>query len=354
MKIFLNVLFLIIGLALLIKGADFFVSGASAVAKKLKVPSMIIGLTIVAIGTSLPELAVSVTTAIKGSTDMSIGNIVGSNMFNMLMCLGVVCMIRPIFMGKTTKKIDLPFMLLLTTLLALFGLDKYLNGSSNNILSRTESIVFLGILVFYMFITVRNALKDRKEIILQENIWDGQEEMIEQANAIDDENAKSDVKKEKKAPKELKTWQIILYLLLGMAAVVFGGECVSSTSQFLAIAAGMSEALVGLTIVAFGTSLPEFVTGIVAARRGENELALGNIIGSNIINIALILGLSGVITQIGITIDILVDTLILLASTIIFVALCLNKNQLTRWKGFVLVGIYVAYITFAIVRNYVL
>lgn len=335
MEIFLNILFLVIGLFLLIKGADYFVNGASSVARKLKVPTMIIGLTIVAIGTSLPELAVSISSAIKGSTDMSIGNIVGSNMFNMLVCLGAVATFAPVKMKTSTKKIDFPFLIALTSMLLIFGCDQILDGMNINILSRTESIILLVVLVLYLYVTIRNARKDRNVFISQENTL----------NIPEGES-------EKEEKKELKTYQTILYLILGLAAVVFGGECVSSTAQFLAIKMGMSEALVGLTIVALGTSLPELVTSIVAAKNGENELALGNIIGSNIMNIALILGSVGVITQIGITTDMLVDILILLVCTIIFVLLCLRKNELRRNEGFILIAIYLLYMAFAIVRNY--
>lgn len=339
MRIFLNILFLFIGLFLLIKGADLFVSGASSVAKKLRVPTMIIGLTVVAIGTSLPELAVSISSAISGVTDMSIGNIVGSNMFNMLVCLGVVATFQPIYMRKSTKKIDFPFLIALTGMLLIFGVDKYLDGIEYNFLSRTESILLLIMLVLYLYVTVSNARKDRKTFVSQENTLNLPDGQVEKP-------------KDEQEVKVLKTWQTVLYLLLGLAGVVFGGECVSSTSQFLAIKMGMSEALVGLTIVAFGTSLPELVTAIVAAKKGENELALGNVIGSNIMNIALILGSVGVITQINISFDMLIDLIILFVCTIIFIAMCLRKGELRKKEGFVLTGIYIAYLVFAIVRNY--
>lgn len=338
MEIFLNILFLIIGLALLIYGADFFVSGASAIAKKLKVPAMVIGLTIVSIGTSLPELAVSISSAISGATDLSVGNIVGSNMFNMLICLGSVSLFAPIKMKQSTKKVDFPFLIALTTILLIFGLDMVLDGLGYSILSRTESILLLVLLVLYMFVTVSNARKDRKKFVEQEN----------NLNLPEGETETKEQKKE----KELKIWQILLYSIGGIAAVIFGGECVSSTSQFLALKMGMSEALVGLTIVAISTSLPEFVTSVVAAKKGENEIALGNVIGSNIVNISLILGMVGVIAQINISVDMIIDMAILLASTILFIIMCLRKNELRKKEGILLIVVYVLYIAFAIVRNY--
>ena len=333
MAIFLNVLFLILGMVLLIKGADFFVSGASAVAKKLKVPSMFIGLTIVALGTSLPELSVSITSAISGSIDMSVGNIVGSNLFNMLFILGIIAIFSPVPMSASSKKIDLPFLIAVTGALMLFSLDVFLNGESKNILSRTESILFLIFLILYLYILISNANRKRKRLKKQE-LYLGIKESEQQTE------------------KQLKAWQIILYLFLGLAAVVFGGECVSSTAQFLAIKMGMSEALVGLTIVAVGTSLPELVTSVVAAKKKENDLALGNVIGSSIMNISLILGSVGLIAQAPISIEIVTDIAILFVTTIIFVVACARKDNISKREGFVLFFIYIAYVVFTIVRNY--
>lgn len=397
MAIFLNILFLIIGLALLIKGADFFVSGASSIAKKFKVPTMLIGLTIVALGTSLPELSVSVASAIKGSTDMSVGNIVGSNMMNMLLILGIVALIHPVPITKSSKKIDFPFLIVLTLLLLVFSADAILNGDVQNMISRTESIVFLAMLVFYITILVINANlskklpfakedelnfsgemssqtenetlskdEDKGENKLETKIistHDNDEGLIEEnlqtsenQNLIkqEEKSKKFKFKKEKNEDKILKGWQIALCLIFGLAAVVFGAECVSTTAQFLAIKIGMSEALVGLTIVAVGTSLPELATSIAASRRGDNQMALGNILGSNVINIALVLGLVGVISPVAITSAILIDMLILTIFTIIFSVICMtSKKEIKRWAGILLLIMYIAYITFAIVRNYV-
>ena len=307
---------------MLIKGADYFVKGASSIAKKLKVPSMVIGLTIVAIGTSMPELVVSISSAVKGSADMSIGNVVGSNMFNMLICLGVVSLFGNLPIKTSTKKIDFPF------LIAVTGCDKILDGMDKSILSRTESIMLLVILCLYTYIIVVNARKDRKKIA---------------------ENTEAEAEDEIKI---LKNWQTALCLVLGLAAVVFGGECVVSTAQYLALQMGMSEALVGLTIVAMGTSLPELVTSITAAKQGENEIALGNVIGSSIMNIVLILGMSGAITQLNISLDMLFDMFILFIFTIVLVYMCVTRNSLRKKEGIILICMYVMYMIFIIVRNY--
>lgn len=334
MAIFLNILFLVVGMVLLIKGADFFVTGASAIAKKCKVPSLFIGLTIVALGTSLPELSVSITSAISNSIDMSVGNIVGSNLFNMLLIIGVVALFSPLKMSSSSKKIDLPFLVAITGALLLFSLDQILNGTLSNVLSRTESILFLIILVLYLYILISNAKRDRNQIEQEQNLLQ---------NSNESEN---------KEIKELKVWQIILYVTLGLAAVVFGGEFVSSTAQFLAIKMGMSEALVGLTIVALGTSLPELATSVVAAKKGENDLALGNVIGSNIVNISLILGSVGVIAQAPISSIIVTDIAILFVATIIFTVMCARKSNVSKKEGIVLLLMYLAYLAFAIIRNY--
>lgn len=334
MTIFLNVLFLILGMAFLIKGADFFVSGASAIAKRCKVPSLFIGLTIVALGTSLPELSVSITSAISNSIDMSVGNIVGSNMFNMLLVIGLISLFSPIPMSISSKKVDLPFLIAITGALLLFGLDIALNGENSNILSRTESILFLVILILYLYILISNANRKRKRQIKQEKYL--QKEKLEA----------------QPQEKDLKIWQIALYVVLGLAAVVFGGECVSTTAQFLAIKMGMSEALVGLTIVAVGTSLPELVTSVVASKKGENDLALGNVVGSNIMNISLILGSVGLISQAPISSIIITDIIILFVCTIIFSVMCFRKDNIDKKEGIVLLILYIAYIAFTIIRNY--
>ena len=338
MQIFLNILFLIIGMVLLIYGADFFVKGASGAAKRLKVPSLFIGLTIVAIGTSLPELSVSIAAAINKSVDLSVGNIVGSNMFNMLFILGIVALIKPISTKNISKKLDFTFFLGLTFILLLFSCDKYLNGTSENIISRTESIILLALVIIYTFLLILDA-KKKKEA---ENVY-------KEFNGLENKESEDKPKEE----KILKVWQIILFLVLGLAAVVFGGECVSTTAKFLAIKMGMSETLVGLTIVAIGTSLPELATSVVAAKKGEVDLAVGNVIGSNIFNIGLILGTVGTITQLPVTLNLIIDMAILLAFSIMFVVFCISKQKISRIEGGILFASYLLYLTFIILRNYV-
>ena len=332
MAIFLNILFLILGMVLLIKGADFFVSGASAVAKRFKIPSLFIGLTIVALGTSLPELSVSLAGAIKKNVDMSVGNIVGSNFMNLFLIFGISALIRPTQIKKTSKKLDFPFLIGITFLLLLFSVDTYINGANTNIITRTESIILIIVFLIYMMLSIFIAKKEHQLMF----------------DAPPPQNAEN----QKKAEKDLKIWQIVLFIILGLGAVVFGAECVSTTAQFLAKKIGMSDTLVGLTIVAIGTSLPELATSVIASVKGETELAVGNLIGSSIFNIALILGSVGLITPINVSSTILIDTLILFVFTTIFSVLCMAKKNISKWMGALFIFMYVAYLIFAIVRNY--
>ncbi len=316
---------------------------------------MLIGLTIVAIGTSLPELSVSLASAFKHNVDMAVGNVIGSNMMNMLLIMGIVMLIKPVPIKRSTKKLDFPFMLGITLLLLLFSADVILNGASGNVVSRTESIIFLLALVAYMTMTIMNAKKEHQLMYENPELKEKLEELKKEpeAEAIEEEGTSKRKKKKVKVKKDLKIWQIVLFIIFGLGAVVFGAECVSSTAQFLALKIGMSEALVGLTVVAMGTSLPELATSITASMKGENEMALGNIIGSNIFNIALILGSVGTITQVPVSTPILWDLLILAGCTIVFSVICMTSKQKSRrWMGGVFVAMYFAYLAFAIVRNY--
>ena len=330
MEIFLNILFLVLGLIFLVFGADFFVSGASAIAKKLKVPSIVIGLTIVAIGTSLPELAVGISGAISGNTDVAIGNVVGSNISNIFFILGMVAIIFPITFKRSNKKFDLPFLAIVTGALLVFCCDTIFDDFDSNIISRVESIFLLLMFVFYITFNIKNTRKTKYNIDFSDNL----------------------VNNEVLHEKELKVWQIVLYVVLGLAAVVFGGECVSRTSQFIASKAGMSDTLIGLTIVAVGTSLPELATSIAAARKHETDIAVGNVLGSNILNIILIIGSIGIIRPIVVSTNLIIELCILFVLTTFFSILAIFKKKLSRREGIIFVVIYILYIATAIIKNY--
>lgn len=315
--------YLIVGFVLLIKGADFFVDGASAVARLLRVPSVVIGLTIVAMGTSAPEAAVSITAGLTGSNEIAISNVIGSNIFNLLVVIGVCAAIKAFATDMEILKRDMPINIGVTVLLFLFLLDGRLG--------RIEGIVLLIGLVVYLIVVVRAALKNRTE--------------IEKADAEEGEK------------KQLSIPMIILYILGGLLAIVWGGDLVVDNAQRIALSFGMSPMLVGLTIVAMGTSLPELVTSIVASRKGESGLALGNAVGSCLFNILFILGMSSVLSPITLTgtggVESLTDTGILAGVSVLMLICSSSGKRVSRPEGFIYIILYALYMTFAILRCYV-
>lgn len=324
--------YLIVGFVLLIKGADFFVDGASAVAKLLKVPSVVIGLTIVAMGTSAPEAAVSVTAALSGSNEIAISNVIGSNIFNLLMVIGVCAAIRAFATDMEILQRDMPVNLAAGIVMLLFLLDGRI--------SRIEGIFLLAALTIYLIVVVCSALKKRKM---------SGEGKAKSGNEADDKSEDEE--------KKLTVPMIIVFILGGILAIVWGGDLVVDNAQRIALSFGMSPMLVGLTIVALGTSLPELVTSIVASRKGESGLALGNAVGSCLFNILLILGLSSVISPIVMTgasaAESITDTAILIGISILMLIFSATGKKVSRAEGVIYVCLYAAYMTFAILRCYV-
>lgn len=321
----LNVVLLIVGMAMLVKGADWFVSGSGAIAKALKIPSLIIGLTLVSMGTSAPEASVSINSAVNGMNDMSIGNVVGSNIFNTLLILGVSSLIVPLSIGKDIKRFDIPIMVGIYGVLLLFAfvitplkLDVF------------ESVTLLILFVAYTAFLIVRTMRANKKL----------------AAAGDNTEAPPETEKKKKP-----IWLSIILAIVGLAGIIFGGDLVVDNASDIAKAVGMSESLVGLTIVAVGTSLPELVTSIVASVKKENDIAIGNVIGSNIFNIIFILGLSSTISTLTLDWASLVDMLVMLGSgiTVLFIAIFSKKMQ--RWQGAVTLLLYIGYLTYIIIRN---
>ena len=315
------IIFLIIGFALLVKGADFFVDGASGIAKKLRIPSIVIGLTIVAFGTSAPELAVSMTAALKGSNDIAIGNVVGSNIFNTLVVLGASAAITPMIVQKEIIKADYPISIFITLLLGIFCLDK-LFGAENMTIGRIDGIILLICFAGFMFIVIREGLKNR----------DISENEIENAKAK-------------------PVWLTLLLTVLGLTGIIVGGDMTVDGAKEIARYLGLSEALIGLTVVALGTSLPELVTSIVAAKKGESDIAVGNVVGSNIFNILLILGVSATILPMNVSTTYIYDIGILLAICIIFFIPMAVKKKVSRGMGIIMVLTYALYTTYLILRQ---
>ena len=318
------VMLLALGMFLLVKGADWFVDGSSKIAKALKIPSLIIGLTLVSMGTSAPEASVSINSALNGLSDMSMGNVVGSNVFNTLFILGLSAVIAPLAISSEMKKYDIPIMLGVYAVLMTFAFV-----CSPLRLEWWEGLVMLLLFVAYMAFLIVRAKKS------------GTGESTKQEAG------------ELAAQGSLSTpiWKSVVYAIVGLAAIIFGGDLVVDNAALIATELGMSEVLVGLTIVAVGTSLPELVTSVVASIKKENDIAVGNVIGSNIFNVIFILGFSSILSPLTLAQATWVDMAVMLGSgaAVLLIALC-GKNM-KKWQGAVLFLAYVAYLTFIILRN---
>ncbi|WP_407423522.1 calcium/sodium antiporter [Methanobrevibacter sp.] len=310
--IIVQVVLLLVGFVFLIKGSDFFVDGASSIASLLKIPTIIVGLTIVALGTSAPEAAVSITSSLAGSNAMAVSNVIGSNLFNMLMVIGIAALISNLTMEKSVLEKDLPFLVGITILWAVFiviGWD----------ITNIEGIILLIIMIAYIIFLVIDTKKS---------------------------GGTSEVEK----PKFTLPKSIIL-ILVGLAGIVLGGDLVVDSASAIAIALGMSETLVGLTIVAIGTSLPELVTSITAIKKGENQLVIGNVIGSNIFNILFVLGASSAISAIPLDSSMLIDVLFMLFVTILCFIFGKTQEKYDKREGAILILLFIGYMAFAILRN---
>lgn len=313
MEIVLQILLLVVGFVILIKGADWLVDGASSTASHFKVSKLLIGLTIVAFGTGAPELAVSISSLINGTTDMLLGNVIGSNIINIMLLIGIAAVIRPIKINKNTISRELPLLLLISTVLVVLFLDTVLTNAEVNTISRADGIICLLCFAIFMFYIILMARKNRAQ------------------------------KKEVEKPK-FKLWLSLVMIVVGLAGVVGGAELVVSSASTIASAVGVSDRMIALTIVAFGTSLPELITTIKAAKKNETELLVGNIIGSNIFNICIVLGLPvamfGTITPGSFEI---IDIVMLILSTVILLVVARSGHKITRAEGVTMLLIFTAY-----------
>ena len=291
---------------MLIKGADFFVDGSVGIARKFGIPQLVIGLTIVAFGTSAPEAAVSIASATKGSADITIGNIVGSNILNIFIILGLTAVITAIAVSRTTVKYEIPFMIGITVLLLLLGLD----GS----IGRVDAFILLGLLGAYIFYLLKLA---------------------KSGNADEDDTPH----------KKLNIPVALVLAGIGIALIIFGSQITVNAATEIARSFGVSERFIGLTVVALGTSLPELFTSVTAAK-GNADIAVGNIVGSNLFNILFVVGISGVITNIPFADAFRVDTLIAIGASALLWLLCFKKKKLFRWGGVILLACYAAYFFF--------
>lgn len=312
----ISIVLLLGGFFLLINGADFFVDGSCSLAAKLRIPSLIVGLTIIAMGTSAPELAVSISAAVNGSNSLAVGNVLGSNLFNLMVVLGVCSAIKPIVTNDSVAKRDYPISAFAAALFVAFILDKQL--------SRMEAAILLAFFVVYTIMSVMAAKKSA-------------------------ENAEESTEEKQVS---FSPAACALSVIGGICGIVIGGDLVVEHAQFIAMKLGMSETLTGLTICAMGTSLPELVTSITAARKGENDMAVGNVVGSNIINLLAILGVSGVITPIAVNGDAVIDGIILITVSAASYIWYITGKKMSRGEGITLCVMYAAYMGYIIARNY--
>lgn len=306
MEITLQIFLLIVGFAMLIKGADWFVDGAAGIADRLRIPQLIIGLTIVAMGTSAPEAAISISASAKGSADIAVGNVLGSNIMNILIILGITAIITPLAVQKSTVKYEIPFVIIITSIFAALGLF-------DNTIDLFDGIILTALFLVYLFYLFIMAKKSKSE-----------------DNDSSVENT----------PKK-KVWLLLLLIVIGVVLIIFGSDITVNAATELAKTFGMSERFIGLTVVAFGTSLPELVTSIAAAVKKKADLAIGNIVGSCIFNILFVIGISSLITPVAYQPEFLVDSLLCIGTGIILLLCVLNKDkELKRWGGILMLICY--------------
>lgn len=322
MELLKSAIILVIGFVLLIKGADFFVEGSSSVAKKFNVPSLIIGMTIVAMGTSLPELAVSVTASMVGNNTLAVSNVAGSNIFNLMVVCGACALFTPLTIEKNTLLKEFPFSIICAGLLVVLG---FLGMS----LGRVDGIIFLVIFIVYLLWMIRSAKQARNA---GDKLEEEEEEFIEEEIKI------------------LPMWKCLLFIVGGMIAIKFGGDFVVDGASTIAEGFGLSQTLIGLTIVALGTSLPELVTSIVAARKDEVDMALGNVIGSNIFNILLILGVAAVISPITFLMENIIDIVILIVMSLVVWIFAWTSKEINRKEGIMMLLMYAVYMVYICIR----
>ena len=305
----LNILIIVVGIALVLWGADRLTDGAVAVAEKMKMPQIVIGLTIVAMGTSMPEFCVSLISALKGTSDLAVGNIVGSNIFNALLIVGVSALVAPMTIMETTVRKDIPFALVASALLLIMCLDGNIN--------RIDAGILFAMFLIFMYMTLKGAKKQGADA----------EEAIEG-----------------EGNKPMSTWLSVVWILVGLLCLIGGSNLFVEGATAVATNLGVSEAVIGLTIVAGGTSLPELATSVVSARKGNSGIAIGNALGSNVFNILAILGITGMITPMTLKGITYIDLSMLVISIMLVWLFSFTKYKIERWEGAVLTAVFVGYI----------
>ena len=318
------VVLLVIGFVFLVKGADAFVEGCSSIAKRYHVPSLIIGMTIVAMGTSLPETAVSITASVTGNNELAVSNAVGSNIFNLMVVVGVCTLFTSVAVQMTTLKKDFPISVACAVLLLILGTIGMTLGHIDGIIF----IVLFALFIIYMIRSAQTSRSNNKDLNVEEA------EYLLEAEEI----------------QEMSVGKSLLYIILGGIAIAFGSDWVVDGSCTIAATIGVSQTVIGLTVVAFGTSLPELVTSVVAAKKGEVDMALGNVIGSNIFNILMVLGIAGAISPVAFLMDNLIDIIVLLVFSILVWIMAWTKKELNKKEGLLMLVLYTVYVVYICIR----
>lgn len=317
-----NIFILVAGLALILVGANALTDGAASVAKRFKISDLVIGLTIVAFGTSAPELVISLLSSIQGSAEMAIGNVVGSNIFNVLMIIGCTAMVLPIQVGQGTMSKEIPLVILSSLVLAFMANDIWLDGGSSNVIGRADGLVLLAFFLIFMRYTFSIARNQERE---------SEEQKI----------------------AEMPVWRSLVYILGGLAGLIFGGQWFVEGASGIASSLGVSDSIIGLTLVAGGTSLPELATSVTAALKKNPGIAIGNVIGSNLFNLFFVLGCSASVSPLPMGNINNIDILVLVLSSVLFwlVGWFFKKRTITRIEGALLVACYIAYTTYLIMQQ---
>ena len=312
----MDILFLIIGLIVIVKGSDFLVDGCVGLAKYLKIPTLVIGLTIVAIATGVPEIAISISSSLKGSNDLLLGNLLGSNMFNILFILGLIALIKPLLVKREIILKNYIFSLLSCFVLFVISYDVYFEDSLINIITRTEGILFLCFSGIFLYSTILGVMDE---------------------NRLKVERGKFHLKD-------------IFFIILGIIMVGLSAEVIVQSAINISMWLGISESIIGLTVIAVGTNLPELVTSIVAVKKGEVDMAIGNLVGTNIYNIFLILGLAAVINPITISSFAFIDMIILAITSFLVYLFIQHKKDINKIEGIIMIGLYLIYLIYVVIR----
>lgn len=307
----MNIIYIVFGILMVLWGAGKLTDGATSIAAKMKIPPMIIGLTVVAMGTSMPEFFVSFVSALKGTSDLAVGNVVGSNIFNTMLIVGTTALVTPMVIAKSTVKKDIPFAVLASAMLLPMAID----GS----ISRIDAAVLFAVFIAFMLYTVRSAKKEKDN--------DNEDEV-----------------------KEMPVWRAVAFFVLGLACLIVGSNLFVDGATAVASLLGVSEAVIGLTVVAGGTSLPELATSVVAARKGQCAIAMGNVIGSNVFNILMILGITGMIHPMSIIGITRLDFIVMQLSIILLWIFSFTKYTVARWEGGLLVALFLAYMAWLVMH----